>query len=226
MAASEKTIPTRDPRASLQEREVHRYYQPWLSAQGSSLNVASHVAGIGQNELSQQGYRPKASEDKALVAFAQLAVLRFNVKRAMVSLIDSRSQMILAEASSSLSLTASDELWLGSTVLPRSAAICEHCLISTCTAQDADGQTYMSKGLIVNDCRLDQRFQDRSFVAQEPGVRFYAGIPIQSMSGHLIGVYAVSDDAPRDGLRTEELCFMEQTARAVMEHLEWVRTAC
>jgi GAF domain-containing protein len=209
--------------AALRDREVHRFWQPWQLSQGSSVNVASHVASLGQHDLSQHGYEPRPSDDKALVAFAQLAVLRLNVKRAMVSLIDTEHQYILAEATRNPSLTTNEELWLGSTVLSRSAAICEHCLNNTVTARDSNGQTYTCQGFMVNDCRLDERFSDRTYVKHKPGVRFYAGAPIQSRSGYLIGAYAVSDDAPRDGLTIEELRFLEQTASAVFEHLEMVR---
>ncbi|KAG9634485.1 hypothetical protein KCV04_g8573, partial [Aureobasidium melanogenum] len=31
---------------TLQEREMHRFYQPWLDAQGTSANVASHVQDL------------------------------------------------------------------------------------------------------------------------------------------------------------------------------------
>lgn len=54
----------------------------------------------------------------------------------------------------------------------------------------------------------------------EPGVRFYAGVPITTKAGYRIGVFAVSDDRPRDGLSAAELCFMEDISAAVMEHLE------
>ncbi|KAK5165373.1 uncharacterized protein LTR77_008902 [Saxophila tyrrhenica] len=212
------------PRVSVQEREVHRYYQPWLKAQGSSLNVASHVESIGQRELSSRGYQPRSAPDKALLAFAQLAVARLDVKRAMVSLIDPKHQMILAEATRSLSLTASGGLWLGTTVLSRPSAVCEHCFTNKATATNEDGETLTCRGLIVEDCRLDERFKDREYVVQEPGVRFYAGVPIISQSGCAIGAYAVSDEKPRsNGLSVEELAFMQETAAAVMEHLEWAR---
>jgi len=211
------------------ERETHRYYQPWLQAQGSSLNVASHVESIAQTDLHGGGYTPRVSKDKALTAFAQLAALKLNVARAMVSLIDSTKQMILAEATQTLSMARvdtakpSDGVWLGSTVLTRSDAVCEHCLINTCTARDDDGKTYTAKGLVVNDCCQDERFKTRSYVKQEGGVRFYAGVPIISRSGYMIGAYAVSDDKPRDGLTVEELKFMQEISQAVTEHLEWAR---
>ncbi len=140
----------------------------------------------------------------------------------MVSLIDSQSQMILADATRDVSLTAEREPWLGSNILARSKGICELCLVNTYTASNSDGQKLTCKAMVVNDCRLDERFRNRSYVTEEPGIRFYAGVPIRSQAGHEIGVYAVSDDKPRNGVSIEELLFMEQTASAIMEHLEWV----
>lgn len=223
MATSHTAGRERDVQGPLQEREVQRYYQPWLLAQGSSFNVASYFASIGQRDLSSQGYKPQSSKDVALTAFAQLAVLRLSVRRAMVSLIDSRNQMILAEATRDSSLTGANDLWLGSSVIARSIAVCEHCFINTCSSRGDDGPVYSCQGLIVDDCRLDGRFKDRSYVVDEPGVRFYAGVPITTRSGRHIGAYAVSDDAPRNGLSRNELQFLESTSKAVMEHLEWAR---
>lgn len=105
---------------SLQEREVHRYYQPWLSAHASPQSVASHVDNIAQLSLDSNGYHPRSSHDKALTALAQLVLLQLNVKKAMISLIDGRDQMILTEATRTLSLSANDELWLGSAGIARS----------------------------------------------------------------------------------------------------------
>lgn len=68
--------------------------------------------------------------------------------------------------------------------------------------------------------RLDDRFKERSYVKQEPGLVFYAGVPIRTKSGHRIGVYAVSGEQPRAPLSYDELVFMEDVAAAVMEHLE------
>ncbi|KAI5361106.1 Putative signal transduction response regulator, receiver domain, histidine kinase/HSP90-like ATPase [Septoria linicola] len=214
--------------SSLQEREVQRYYQPWLAAHGSSLNVAKHVDSIAQTDLQQQGYQPKTSRDKAITAFAQLVALRLDVRRCMVSLIDAANQYILAEATRSHSATKDvgkdgDELWLGSAILTRADAVCEHCMINTCSAPEEDGRLYHTKGLIISDCRLDDRFKDRSYVVAEPGVRFYAGVPLYSRNGYMIGAIAVSDDQPRAGLVADQLRLMQETAQNVMEHLEWAR---
>ncbi|KZL86556.1 hsp90-like protein [Colletotrichum incanum] len=227
------------------EREVQRYFQSWQVAQGSSLNVALNVDSIAAPDLHGNGFKPKASSDKALTAFAQLAVLRLNVKRAMVSLIDSTTQTILAEATRIVQLGDLDDLqdhqsdglnndedqstspnadlWLGAAILSRPDAVCEHSLVNTCTGLDHRGKPYTATGLIVNDCRLDSRFCNRPYVLTEPGVRFYAGVPIISRSGHKIGSFAVSDERPRDGLTADEIRFMQGVAQTAMEHLEWAR---
>lgn len=224
-AASAAPNPHPHSRVSLEEREVHRIYQPWLSAHGSSLNVANHVESLAQEDLQENGYEARSSRDKALTAYAQLVALRLNVKRCMISLIDSSNQYILAEATRTVSIASSraaedDELWLGTAVLSRPDAVCEHCFINTCTAVDECGATLSAKGLIVADCRLDERFKDRPYVLSEPGVRFYAGVPIYSRNGYMIGACAVSDDMPRDTLKVDELRLMQETAQSVIEHLE------
>jgi GAF domain-containing protein len=174
-----------------------------------------------------RGYRPtvKASFDKSLTAFAQLIVLRLGVKRAMVSLIDSTRQYILAEATRSLSLSnqstdSGDDLWLGHAIIARNEAVCHHTFGSKYNAVDTNGNTYTTDALVIPDCRLDSRVSDKDYVRSEPGVRFYASVPITTTNGHRIGAFAVSDDQPRDALSPAEVKFMEDISAAVMEHLE------
>ncbi|KAG4280401.1 hypothetical protein FPRO06_11734 [Fusarium proliferatum] len=226
------------------EREVQGYFQSWQIAQGSSLKVARSVDSISAPSQINDAHTPQPSSDKALSAFAQLAVFRLNVKRCMVSLIDSSNQYILAEATRNLRLGSLEEepgakttddkkdsniaeynsgLWLGTSILSRPEAVCEHCLHNTCIGRDPDGKTYTASGLIVPDCRLDDRFKSRVYVQSEPGVRFYAGVPIFSRKGYKVGAYAVSDEQPRDGLSIEDVKFMQSVAQAITEHLEWAR---
>lgn len=144
----------------------------------------------------------------------------------MVSLIDSHHQYILAEATRTLSLfkpvaeEPEDEVWLGNAILTKTDAVCYHTFSSTYTAKEDDGSTYTGECMVIPDCRLDARFADRDYVKGEPGVRFYAGVPIITKAGHRIGVYAVSDEKPRDGISAGELRFMQDVSAAVMEHLE------
>ncbi|KAF2156773.1 hypothetical protein K461DRAFT_316974 [Myriangium duriaei CBS 260.36] len=221
--------PAGDRLRLLQEREVHQYFQPWLAANGSAFSVASNVDSIASQDLQELGYVPQRSQDKTLAAFAQLATLRLNVRRAMVSLIDSKHQYILIEATKTQSFLddsrddKSDDLWLGNAILKRDEAVCHHCFTNTYSVADKHGQIYQTKALVVDDCRKDDRFKDRSYVVGEPGVRFYAGVPIVTRSGHAIGAYAVSDELPREGLSISEIKYMEDVAFAIMGHLEWAK---
>lgn len=226
-----------ESKAETTTRHSHdsRYYQPWLAAQGSSTDVAAHVQDLAQvndfaiNTLSSKGFRPQASRDTTLTAFAQLAALRLNVRRAMVSLLDSTHQYILTEATKTLSLVddsrhaPGDELWLGSAVLARDDAVCQCAFKRQYKVKDERGNLISATAAVMSDCRLDDEFKDKPYVVQEPGVRFYAGVPIKSRSGHSIGVYAVSSDVPRDPLTYDELRFMQDIADAIMDHLEWSR---
>ncbi|KAH8660394.1 hypothetical protein BX600DRAFT_488572 [Xylariales sp. PMI_506] len=207
------------------ERDLRRYYQPWVDAQ----NLVGSADGNSKG-LTYDGYQPRPSRDRALTAFAQLAALRLNARRAMVSLIDATRQYILAEATKTVSLIEpggrqgdeGDEVWLGNAVISRHDAVCPLVFTSTYTAREEgeDGETYTSDCLVIPDCREDPRFADRDYVKGEPGVRFYAGVPITTKAGYAIGVYAISDEKPRAGLSAVEVRFMQDVAAAVMEHLE------
>lgn len=166
-----------------------RYYRPWLDAQ----SLVDSSVGIGEKGLTKAGYRPEASRDKSLTAFAQLAAFRLDVRRCMVSLIDSNRQYILAEATKTVSLFEAlaerpeDDVWLGNAVLNKTDAVCYHTFTSTYTAKEKNGDATTAECLVIPDCRLDPRFADRDYVKSEPGVRFYAGVPIITKAGHRIG---------------------------------------
>ena len=167
----------------------YRYYRPWLDAQ----SLVDSAVGIGEKGLSNVGYQPEASRDKSLTAFAQLAAFRLDVRRCMVSLIDSNRQYILAEATKTVSLFEAqaerpeDEVWLGNAVLNKTDAVCYHTFSSTYTAKTEKGDAVTAECMVIPDCRLDPRFADKDYVKSEPGVRFYAGVPIITKAGHRIG---------------------------------------
>lgn len=214
---------------------AHRYYQPWLDAHGSATNLARHVndladvADISVDNLNGIGYEARQSRDRALTAFAQLASLRLGVRRAMVSLIDSTNQYILAEATQTISLVddtrhaPDDNLWLGRSILARKDAVCECAFRRQYTVKDDEGNNYTARAAVIPDTMEDPDYKDMPYVHSDPGIRFYAGVPIRTRSGHMIGVYAVSGEKPRPPLTYDELRFMQDIAVAVMDHLEWAR---
>lgn len=166
------------------------------------------------------------SPDTTLTALAQLAALKLNVKRGVVSLIASDVRIILAEATQLTSLAeGSSNVSLGAGPAPRRECIDEHVLGSTWTTTTADGQEQSLCALVINDVADDDRFKNRPCVISEPAVRFYAGVPIVTKQGYEIGVYAVSDESPRpEGLSLDQILYMQDVAQIVAGHLERVKT--
>lgn len=70
--------------------------------------------------------------------------------------------------------------------------MCHHTPTSTYTATEGNRDVFTTNRLVVPDYREDPRFSDKSYVKGEPGVKFYAGVPIITKAGYRIGVYAVS----------------------------------
>ncbi|KAI0202290.1 hypothetical protein F4808DRAFT_71649 [Astrocystis sublimbata] len=205
------------------QRDLNRYYQPWLD-----FKELQDVP-VDTPPRPDEDQRPRCSPDATLTAFAQLAALRLNVKRGMVSLIETQTQIILAEATQTLSLVdetrhaPGDHIWLGNVSIPRRDAMDEHTLGAITIAQDAEGRDVEVSAFVVNDTLLDDRFKTRPYVTSDLGVRFYAGVPIVTKMGHSIGVYAVSDTRPRpEGLTYDQLLFMRDVSQIIAAHLERV----
>lgn len=157
------------------------------------------------DSATPSAFVPRSSNDSALTAFAQLGALRLNASRALISLIDSTYQYVLAESTQSLSSQSDDRhdphdgLWLGSVVLPRENGTCEVVLTcdpikSTATSQEDISETETKKELVViPDLRDDSRFCTRRYVTAGPQMRFYAAAPLRNVDGTIIGAFSVFD---------------------------------
>lgn len=175
-----------------------------------------------------------ASRDSALTVFAQLGTIRLGTKRAMISLFDYTHQHILAEAVWSLSISGDQPerdngLLMGCRALAKDQGFC-HLLLDASSSQQQQGDgeempeddALLERGaLVVLDTKEDKRFKDSSLHGALTETRFYAAIPIISPKEVVIGSYCVMDPEPRtQGLNEEELQFMEDMARTVMNHLD------
>lgn len=96
----------------------------------------------------------------------------YGTRYAAISIIDKRSQILLAQRGLDVDET------------PRSSAFC------AVTIQQG------GRALVVPDAREDSRFARFESVTSDPYVRFYAGVPITDDAGMALGAICVADSTP------------------------------
>jgi signal transduction histidine kinase len=72
---------------------------------------------------------------------------------------------------------------------------------------------------VVPDTCQDERFHDNPLVTRAPRVRFYAGTPLRSLSGHTLGTLCVIDHVPRE-LTAEQAQALHVLGRQVEAQLQ------
>jgi len=135
--------------------------------------------------------------EQAFDDIAHLAALMCDVPVAVIAFID--EQRVWFKAKVGLEL---DEI-------PRDDSFCAHAILR-------------SDVLIVPDPISDQRFVS-SFLVQQMGIRFYAGIPLITVENYPIGTLAVMDRVPHL-LTAEQIDSLQILARRVVGQLETSRT--
>jgi two-component system, NtrC family, sensor kinase len=89
---------------------------------------------------------------------------------------------------------------------PRDIAFCSHAI--------------EQRGLfVVRDATADVRFQNNPLVANDPHVRFYAGLPLVVQGGHSIGTLCVIDNKARD-LDPLQIRTLEVIGKIITQMLE------
>lgn len=75
--------------------------------------------------------------------------------------------------------------------------------------------------LVIPDLSADARTADNSLVSEDPHIRFYAGAPLITPHGEVIGMLCVIDHEPRpDGLTPDQQAVLVTLARQVIAQLE------
>ncbi|MEZ3498353.1 EAL domain-containing protein [Pantoea sp. KPR_PJ] len=112
-----------------------------------------------------------AEREKVLKHFVLLASQVLDIPSAFVSVLDEHNQYI--KASHRFTLETSS----------RKDAICRYVVES-------------EAALVISDTSLDARFVNHPFVLGSPWIRFYAGIPLKTLCGAVIGTLCVTDTEP------------------------------
>jgi GAF domain-containing protein len=132
-------------------------------------------------------------------AITRLAAIALDVPIALVSLVDRDRQWFKSHYGLDAAQTDRDISFCGHAVAARAM-------------------------LEVPDASADPRFADNPLVVGDPHIRFYAGVPLETPDGHVLGTLCAIDRKPRE-LTTTQRETLELLAAQVMALLELRRVA-
>jgi signal transduction histidine kinase len=163
---------------------------------------------------TELGYQPAAipaDEPARLAELREYAILDTPPEQAFDDLTALASS-IAGTPMALVSLIDDDRQWFKSRIgidapeTPREVSFCAHAIL--------DSRTF-----VVEDATLDPRFAGNPDVTGGPQIRFYAGAPLETQTGHRIGTLCVVDRKPRT-LSAEDEAALRIIARQVMVQLE------
>ena len=129
----------------------------------------------------------------------RIAKRLFQVPIAMVSLVDMHRQW----SKSCFGLDRRE--------YPRDLSFCGHAILQEDT-------------FVVPNTLKDDRFFDNPLVEGEPNIRFYAGTPLKTADGHVIGTLCILDKIPRL-FHSEDIDMLEDLARMVEREIRAIQLA-
>lgn len=133
--------------------------------------------------------------EKELDEIVEIAAAICDTPISLISLVDQSRQWFKAKKGLALDET------------PRADAFCQYAL------------TNPDEVLVVDDPLSDIRFKNNPLVLGNPNIRFYAGAPLESSSGHVLGTLCVIDNQPRNITESQKNA-LKLLAKKVMEILE------
>ncbi len=129
----------------------------------------------------------------------RLAQRQFGTQFSLISLIDNNRQWMKACVGLDIEET------------PRRVSFCGHAILQ----EDV---------FVVLDATRDPRFANNPFVTGEPRIRFYAGAPLKTGDGLMLGTVCVIDGTPRLTFDEEDRAALADLAAIVVDEFEFRRT--
>lgn len=90
---------------------------------------------------------------------------------------------------------------------PRTDSFCQHALQNP------------REVLVIEDSWNDERFKNNNLVTGDPKIRFYAGAPLQTQNGHVLGTLCIIDTKPRSITESQKKALILLAEKA-MNYLE------
>jgi len=180
--------------------DVHRsQWKSLCSVPGSAVEDAAYEIVPLQNETArlQELYRYQVLDtdpDPALDELAMFAAEVCQTPIALISFVDFDRQWFKSKIGLAISET------------PRYISFCTHAI-------------QQPELFIVTDALSDERFRHSPLVLEDPNLRFYAGAPLITSAGFILGTLCVADVYPRC-LSQQQLNQLQILSRQVMAQLE------
>jgi two-component sensor histidine kinase len=133
--------------------------------------------------------------EEAFDRITRLAAKVFGMPISLISLIDETRQWFKSRH-------GFEDSWTR-----REIAFCSYTILDT-------------GALVVGDASKDDRFSTNPLVTGDPNIRFYAGAPLVTPEGHVLGTLCVIDRQPHTDFSAEQQQLLQDLADLVMTELE------
>ena len=142
--------------------------------------------------------RLDTTPDEVFEHIVSMVAAYFQAPIALISIVDEQRQWFTAR----VGLLAQET--------PRQDSFCAYAILANEPFQ-------------VLDATRDVRFQNNPLVTGEPGIRFYAGMPLVTPEGLGLGSLCIIDTQPRRAMTPQELSMLEHFAKLTMARILTLR---